>query len=145
YGFIGTLDAKTRRQRAEEVSYGIIYVWVDPIGADEEDRQTQLFQRFDGLVKDRQFHYETARLLDQKALDSYPDAGLSYRLTGVTDDDIYCTGLITTGTNNMPPRRSSATARVAAIAVVAATLMTAVVEQLIEARVYASLANHDTL
>ncbi|GJZ76727.1 hypothetical protein Tco_0641399 [Tanacetum coccineum] len=38
YGFIGTLDAKTRH------------------------RQTQLFQRVDGLVEDRQFHYETARL-----------------------------------------------------------------------------------
>ncbi|GKE93373.1 hypothetical protein Tco_1574468 [Tanacetum coccineum] len=30
YGFIGTLDAETRRQRAEEVSYGIRDVWVDP-------------------------------------------------------------------------------------------------------------------
>ncbi|GJZ86623.1 hypothetical protein Tco_0658233 [Tanacetum coccineum] len=48
YGFIGTLDAETRRQRAEE--------------------ETQLFQRVYGLVEDRQFHYETARLLDQEAL-----------------------------------------------------------------------------
>ncbi|GKD55062.1 hypothetical protein Tco_1288449, partial [Tanacetum coccineum] len=37
---------------------------------DGQDRQTQLFQRVDGLVEDRQFHYETARLLDQEALDS---------------------------------------------------------------------------
>ncbi|GKG15288.1 hypothetical protein Tco_0354888, partial [Tanacetum coccineum] len=45
----------------------------------------------------------------------------------------------------MPPRRSSATARAAATAV-AATLMTAaVVEPLIEARVFAALANHDAL
>ncbi|GKE08016.1 hypothetical protein Tco_1411567 [Tanacetum coccineum] len=36
YGFIGTLDAETRRQRAEEVGYGIRYVWVDPIEAVEE-------------------------------------------------------------------------------------------------------------
>ncbi|GJR96058.1 hypothetical protein Tco_0268232 [Tanacetum coccineum] len=36
---------------------------------DTQDRQTQLFQRVDGLVEDRQFHYETARLLDQEALD----------------------------------------------------------------------------
>ncbi|GKB21517.1 reverse transcriptase domain-containing protein [Tanacetum coccineum] len=36
YGFIGTLDAETRRQRAEEVSYGIRDVWVDPTEADEE-------------------------------------------------------------------------------------------------------------
>ncbi|GKE60323.1 hypothetical protein Tco_1510690 [Tanacetum coccineum] len=103
YGFIGTLDAETRRQRAEEVGYGIRYVWVDPTEAVEEvasttlegvndrvtelaavqeqdtqdvyaviedtqDRQTQLFQRVDRLVEDTQFHYETARLLDQEAL-----------------------------------------------------------------------------
>ncbi|GJR24595.1 putative reverse transcriptase domain-containing protein [Tanacetum coccineum] len=35
---------------------------------DTQDRQTQLFQRVDGLVEDGQFHYETARLLDQEAL-----------------------------------------------------------------------------
>ncbi|GKB87812.1 hypothetical protein Tco_0960084 [Tanacetum coccineum] len=49
YGFIGTLDAETRRQRPEEVGYGIR-------------------DRVDGLVEDGQFHYETARLLDQEAL-----------------------------------------------------------------------------
>ncbi|GKG36795.1 hypothetical protein Tco_0446968, partial [Tanacetum coccineum] len=50
----------------------------------------------------------------------------------------------------MPPRRSSATARVvAATARAAATAATpmiaAAVEQLIEARVFAALANHETL
>ncbi|GKC42562.1 hypothetical protein Tco_1060284, partial [Tanacetum coccineum] len=35
---------------------------------DTQDRQTQLFQRVDRLVEERQFHYETARLLDQEAL-----------------------------------------------------------------------------
>ncbi|GKE61255.1 hypothetical protein Tco_1511622, partial [Tanacetum coccineum] len=103
YGFIGTLDAETRCQRAEEVNYRIRDVWVDLIEAvekvalttlegvnarvielaavqeqdtqdvydvieDTQDRQTQLLQRVDGLVKDRQFHYETARLLDQEVL-----------------------------------------------------------------------------
>ncbi|GKB51531.1 hypothetical protein Tco_0902284 [Tanacetum coccineum] len=103
YRFIGTMDAEIRRQRAEEVGYGIRDVWVDPTEAVEEvapttlegvnarvtelaavqeqdtqdiyvviedgqDRQTQLFQRVDGLVEDRQFHYETARLLDHEAL-----------------------------------------------------------------------------
>ncbi|GKE34122.1 hypothetical protein Tco_1453444 [Tanacetum coccineum] len=29
YGFIGTLEAETRRQRTEEVGYGIRDVWVD--------------------------------------------------------------------------------------------------------------------
>ncbi|GKE36807.1 hypothetical protein Tco_1460212 [Tanacetum coccineum] len=47
---------------------------VDPTEAVEDvapmtlEGQTQLFQRVDGLVEDRQFHYETARLLDQEAL-----------------------------------------------------------------------------
>ncbi|GKF59242.1 hypothetical protein Tco_0176028 [Tanacetum coccineum] len=59
-------------------------------------------------------------------------------------------GFITTGTvNNMPPRRSSATVRAVATAATrgaAATPMTvAAVEQLIEARVSAALANHETL
>ncbi|GJZ10587.1 hypothetical protein Tco_0545346, partial [Tanacetum coccineum] len=36
YGFIGTLDAKTKRQRAEEVGYGIRDTWVDPREAAEE-------------------------------------------------------------------------------------------------------------
>ncbi|GKG58964.1 hypothetical protein Tco_0602673, partial [Tanacetum coccineum] len=49
----------------------------------------------------------------------------------------------------MPLRRSSATTRAvaaAARAAVAAALMTvAAVEQLIEARVYAALTNHETL
>ncbi|GJU05703.1 hypothetical protein Tco_1122133 [Tanacetum coccineum] len=88
YGFIGTMDAEIRRQRAEEFGYGIRDVWVDPTEAVEEvapttlegvnaivtvlaafqeqdtqdiyvviedtqDRQTQLFQRVDGLVEDR--------------------------------------------------------------------------------------------
>ncbi|GKE57098.1 hypothetical protein Tco_1496283, partial [Tanacetum coccineum] len=65
--------------------------------------------------------------------------------------------LISDNHNNMPPRRSSATARAAAARAVtgaaaaraivaAATPMTAAaVEQLIEARVSAALANHETL
>ncbi|GJZ10408.1 hypothetical protein Tco_0545167 [Tanacetum coccineum] len=40
-----------------------IYVVIE----DTQDRQTQLFHRVDGLVEDRQFHYETARLLDREA------------------------------------------------------------------------------
>ncbi|GJT00992.1 reverse transcriptase domain-containing protein, partial [Tanacetum coccineum] len=45
----------------------------------------------------------------------------------------------------MPPRRSSATARAAAAARAAAPMTDAAVEQLIEARVSAALANHETL
>ncbi|GKB34366.1 hypothetical protein Tco_0879308 [Tanacetum coccineum] len=36
HGFIGTLDAETRRQRAEEVGYGIRDTWVDPREAVKE-------------------------------------------------------------------------------------------------------------
>ncbi|GKE92222.1 hypothetical protein Tco_1573317 [Tanacetum coccineum] len=36
YGFIGTLDAETRRQRAEEVGYRIRDTWVDPREAAKE-------------------------------------------------------------------------------------------------------------
>ncbi|GKD43645.1 reverse transcriptase domain-containing protein [Tanacetum coccineum] len=45
----------------------------------------------------------------------------------------------------MPPKRSSATTRVAAAAATAAPMTTAAVEHLIEARVSAALANHETL
>ncbi|GKC35749.1 hypothetical protein Tco_1048133 [Tanacetum coccineum] len=106
YGFIGTMDAETRRQRAKEVGYGIRDVWVDPTEAIEEVAPTTL----EGV---------NARVTELAAVQEYD-----------TQD------------NNMPPRRSSATARAAA----AATPMTvAAVEQLIEARVSAALANHETL
>ncbi|GKE07252.1 hypothetical protein Tco_1399270 [Tanacetum coccineum] len=53
------------------------------------------------------------------------------------------------GLNNMPPRISAATARTAAaaraIAATATPMTAAAVEQLIEARVSATLANHETL
>ncbi|GJW41149.1 hypothetical protein Tco_0066994 [Tanacetum coccineum] len=51
--------------------------------------------------------------------------------------------LISDNHNNMPPRRSSATARAATAA--AAPMTADVVEQLIEARVSTTLANHETL
>ncbi|GJS53456.1 putative reverse transcriptase domain-containing protein [Tanacetum coccineum] len=70
YGFIDTMDANIRHQRAEEVGYGIRDVWVDPAEAVEEDRQTQLSYRVDVLIKDRQFHHETELLLDQETLAS---------------------------------------------------------------------------
>ncbi|GKF53000.1 hypothetical protein Tco_0159910 [Tanacetum coccineum] len=65
YGFIGTLDAKTRRQRAEEEQdtqdiYDVI--------EDAQDRQTWIFQSVETLIDDRQYHYETARQLDQEAI-----------------------------------------------------------------------------
>ncbi|GJX00108.1 hypothetical protein Tco_0184021, partial [Tanacetum coccineum] len=191
YRFIGTMDAETRRQRAEEVGYGIRDVWVDPrdraccgsrarhtgyyvVIEDTQDRQTQLFQRVDRLVEDRQFHQEVALLLDQEALASREAWAHSGQLSAVlgqihalqardqthADDregaasttvGLVFSFLVSDNHNNMPPRRSSATARVVAAAtraaaVAVATPMTvAAVEQLIEARVSAALANHETL
>ncbi|GKE88309.1 hypothetical protein Tco_1565784, partial [Tanacetum coccineum] len=78
YGFIGTLDAETRRQMAEEVGYKIRDTWVDAREAAEEiapvtlegvnTRVTELTVSVETLIDDRQYHYETARLLDQEAL-----------------------------------------------------------------------------
>ncbi|GJU08711.1 putative reverse transcriptase domain-containing protein [Tanacetum coccineum] len=68
YGFVGTMDTEIRRQRAEEVSYRIRDVW---------DRQTQIYQSVETLVDDSQYHYETARLLDQEALVSREAWGCS--------------------------------------------------------------------
>ncbi|GJZ25960.1 hypothetical protein Tco_0570213 [Tanacetum coccineum] len=76
YGFIGTLDAETIRQRAEEVGYGIRDVWVDPTEAVEDiapttlegDRQNRLSQRVDVLIEDIKFHQETVLLMEQEAL-----------------------------------------------------------------------------
>ncbi|GKG14295.1 hypothetical protein Tco_0353895, partial [Tanacetum coccineum] len=48
---------------------------------DTQDRQTQLFQRVNRLVEDRQFHYETARLLDREALVSREAWAHSVRLS----------------------------------------------------------------
>ncbi|GKC30098.1 hypothetical protein Tco_1037392 [Tanacetum coccineum] len=42
YRFISTMDAEIRRQRAEEVGYGIRDVWVDPTEAVEEVAPTTL-------------------------------------------------------------------------------------------------------
>ncbi|GKE28074.1 hypothetical protein Tco_1443458, partial [Tanacetum coccineum] len=136
-----------------------IYVVIE----DGQDRQTQLFQRVDGLVEDGQFHYETARLLDREAHVSREawahSVGLSSAVSSLQGQMSVALGQIqalqagdqahaddpegAASTNNMPPRRSTAATRAAAAA---ATPMTAAaVEQLIEARVSAALANHETL
>ncbi|GKE54301.1 hypothetical protein Tco_1489457 [Tanacetum coccineum] len=58
-------------------------VWVDPTEAVEEVAPTTL-ERVNARVT-------------ELVADSYPDAGLPYCLTGVTDDEIDYTGFITTG------------------------------------------------
>ncbi|GJX82472.1 putative reverse transcriptase domain-containing protein [Tanacetum coccineum] len=123
YGFVGTMDTEIRRQRAEEVGYGIRDVWVDPREAVEEvapmtlegvntrvtelaavqeqdtqdiyavikdtqDRQTQIYQSIETLVDDSQYHYETARLLDQEALVSREAWGRSIEVSYMARSEI---------------------------------------------------------
>ncbi|GKE39484.1 hypothetical protein Tco_1462889, partial [Tanacetum coccineum] len=98
YGFVDTIDTEIRRQRAEEVGYGIRDVWVDPREAIEEDiyvvigdtqdRQTQIYQRVETLGDDSQYYYETARLLDQEALVSREAWGRSIEVSYMARSDI---------------------------------------------------------
>ncbi|GJW70343.1 hypothetical protein Tco_0127260 [Tanacetum coccineum] len=147
YGFIGTMDAEVRRQRTKEVGYDIRDVWVDPeetdiyaVIEDTQGRQTQIYYRVDILAEDRQFHYETARLLDQEALVSREAWAYSIGLSMTVHYDMQDSCQrpwdrfrhfkleIRLMQNNMPPKRTSAAAT--------AALMTAVaVKQLIKARV----------
>ncbi|GJZ68449.1 hypothetical protein Tco_0631689 [Tanacetum coccineum] len=111
YGFIGTLDAEIRRQRAKEVGYGI-----------------------DSFITE-------SRHIDQGQRVSPGDC-----VVNGAGGFSFLRGL---GTNNMPPKRTSAAAtRVAAVAARAATaapMTAAAIEQLIEARVSEALPNHETL
>ncbi|GJR01851.1 putative reverse transcriptase domain-containing protein [Tanacetum coccineum] len=191
YGFIGTIDAEIRSQRAEEVGYGIRDVWVDPTEAVKEVAPTTL-EGVNAKVT------ELVAVQEQDTQDIYAEAlvsreawahsvGLSlavhyelqaYRTHTQMQDyriasqeslmktliaqvsslqgqlsaalEIRLMQMIARALNNMPPRRSSATARAAAAAAraaaaAAAPMTAAAVEQLIEARVSAALANHETL
>ncbi|GJS55076.1 retrovirus-related pol polyprotein from transposon TNT 1-94 [Tanacetum coccineum] len=102
YGFVGTMDTEIRRRRAEEVGYGIRDVWVTELTAvqeqdtqdiyavieDTQDRQTQIYQSVGTLVDDSQYHYETARLLDQEALVSREAWGCSIEVSYMTRSEI---------------------------------------------------------
>ncbi|GJY14098.1 hypothetical protein Tco_0383407, partial [Tanacetum coccineum] len=172
YGFIGTMDAEIRRQRAEEVGYGIRDVWVDPTEAVEEVAPTTLEgvnARVTELAAVQEqdthdiyaFHYETARLLDQEALVSREawahSVGLSSHVSSLqgqlsaalgqiqalqardqthADDregaasmavGLVFSFLVSDNHNNMPPRRSSATARATAARAAAARVAAAAV------------------
>ncbi|GKB26048.1 hypothetical protein Tco_0865449, partial [Tanacetum coccineum] len=98
YGFIGTLDAETRRQRAEEVGYEIRDTWVDPREAAKEIAPVTL----------EGGHLATA-LGEIRALRVDAPEGTTSTAVGLV-----FSFLISDNHNNMPPRRSSATARAAA-------------------------------
>ncbi|GJR27820.1 putative reverse transcriptase domain-containing protein [Tanacetum coccineum] len=79
YGFVGTLDAKIRRDPDGEVGYGITNIWVDPVEDAEEIPPTtlvELSQRSDRslmtgqlnvLRRDRRYHANTALLVEKEA------------------------------------------------------------------------------
>ncbi|GJU69314.1 hypothetical protein Tco_1255573 [Tanacetum coccineum] len=101
YGFIDTLDAETRRQRAEEVDYGIRDVWVNPTEAVEEDlyalveaaqdRQTDRGQRVSqgDCVVDEEGGFSFSRGLGIVS-------GIEFGR--VIDNDIGCTDFVATRT-----------------------------------------------
>ncbi|GKF31537.1 hypothetical protein Tco_0101335, partial [Tanacetum coccineum] len=74
-----TVDAEISRQRAEEVVYRIRDAW---------GRQTQIYQSVETLVDDSQYHYETARLLDQEALVSREAWGRSMEVSYMARSEI---------------------------------------------------------
>ncbi|GKE74122.1 hypothetical protein Tco_1536163 [Tanacetum coccineum] len=88
YGFVSTMDTKIRRQRAEEVGYRIRDVWVDPREAVKEVTPITLegvnARSVETLFDDSQYHYKTARLLDQEALVSQEAWGRSIEVSYMT-------------------------------------------------------------
>ncbi|GJU00087.1 putative reverse transcriptase domain-containing protein [Tanacetum coccineum] len=93
------IDLGPRRQRAEDVGYGIRYVWVDPREAVEEvalitlegvnARVTELTAVQEQDTQDiYAYHYETARLLDQEALFSREAWGCSIEVSYMTRSEI---------------------------------------------------------
>ncbi|GJW24345.1 hypothetical protein Tco_0038156 [Tanacetum coccineum] len=55
---------------------------------DTQDRQTHIYQSVGTLVDDSQYHYETARLLDQEALVSREAWGRSIEVSYMTRSEI---------------------------------------------------------
>nr|GEU96002.1 hypothetical protein [Tanacetum cinerariifolium] len=144
YGFIDTIDAEVRRQRAEEVGYGIRDVWVDPTETVEEVAPMTL----EG-VNARVTELAVVQEQDTQDMDScqwYWDKFRHFRL------EVRLMQMIARALNNMPPKRTYAAVRAvaaaaarAAVAAVAAPMTAAAIEQLIKARVSAALANHEAL
>ncbi|GKC71985.1 hypothetical protein Tco_1117868 [Tanacetum coccineum] len=94
YGFVDVVDAEISRRRAEEVGNGIRDAWeqdtqdIYGVIEDTQSRQTQIYQRVETLVDDNQYHYETARLLDQEALVSREAWGHSMEVSYMARSEI---------------------------------------------------------
>ncbi|GJX81906.1 hypothetical protein Tco_0331387 [Tanacetum coccineum] len=128
YGFVGTLDAEARRQRAEAVGYGIRDTWVDPRETTEEIAPVTL----EGV------NTRVTELTAVQEQDTQEDlaSAVHFELQGyrihvwmqdhrMDVQDSFIAAL--TAQNNMPPKRTARTARVAAATTTtaaAATLMT---------------------
>nr|GEX12636.1 hypothetical protein [Tanacetum cinerariifolium] len=150
YGFVSMMDAETIEEVARTTLEGVnarvtelasmqehdtqdMYFVIE----DTQDMQTQIYQRVGILAEDRHFHYETARLLDQEALESLLTTLIAH-VSSLQGQLSAALEMIQTLQNNMPPKRTSATARATSAArttVVAAPMTVAAVEQLIKARV----------
>ncbi|GJZ28152.1 hypothetical protein Tco_0572799 [Tanacetum coccineum] len=117
YGFVSTMDTKIRRRRAEEVGYGIRDIWfrsqtrgyigmVAPMNLGG-DRQTHIYQSVETLFDDSQYHYETARLLDQEALVSRDAWGCSIEVSYMTRLEILALHPVVIGDANMADYQSA--------------------------------------
>ncbi|GJU09692.1 hypothetical protein Tco_1132088 [Tanacetum coccineum] len=71
--------AAVQEQDTQDI-YGVI--------EDTQGRQTQIYQRVETLVDDSQYHYETARLLDQEALVSQEAWGHSMEVSYMARSEI---------------------------------------------------------
>ncbi|GJU45404.1 hypothetical protein Tco_1202670 [Tanacetum coccineum] len=74
YGFVDMVDVPPRFQEQDTQD---IYAVIE----DTQDRQTQIYQSVERLFDDSQYHYETARLLDQEALVSREAWGCSVEVS----------------------------------------------------------------
>ncbi|GKF05726.1 hypothetical protein Tco_0036394, partial [Tanacetum coccineum] len=71
--------ATVKEQDTQDI-YGVIQ--------DTQGRQTQIYQRVETLVDDSQYHYKTARLLDQEALVSQEAWGRSMEVSYMARSEI---------------------------------------------------------
>ncbi|GJV88453.1 putative reverse transcriptase domain-containing protein [Tanacetum coccineum] len=140
YRFMSTLDAETRRQRAEEVSYGIRDVWVNSTEAVEEMAPTTLkgvnARRVSpgDCVVDEAGGFSVSRGLGigQLLAALGQIQALQVRDWTHADDPEASTA------NSMPPKRTSAVVAASVAAAATALVTAAAIEQLIEARVHNS-------
>ncbi|GJX29257.1 reverse transcriptase domain-containing protein [Tanacetum coccineum] len=151
--------------RAEEVGYGIRDVCVDSIEAVEEVAPTTL-EGVNARVTELDAVQEQDTQDIYAVIEDTHDRQTQFHhllgsvVTGIWTDSAHFRLEIrhhvdnpSMGANNIPPRRTftttaraaAAAARAAVVAAAAAPMTDAAIEQLIEARVSATLANHETL